>query len=156
MRTIAIDPGFGRCGVAIVEKENGTPRLLASLCIETTAKLPFPERLGIVLEECEKLIDTYKPTALALEKLYFSNNQKTAMQVAEVRGGLIGLGARYGLALSEYTPGEIKSAVTGNGRADKTQIAKMIPLLIKLNKPIRLDDEYDAIAVGLTHLARVR
>lgn len=156
MRTLAIDPGFGRCGVAILEKAGAAQKLLYSDCIETSASLPFPERLAAVLEECTRLVASYAPHAMALEKLYFSNNQKTAMQVAEVRGALLGLAGSRGLAVFEYTPGEIKSATTGSGRADKKQIAKMIHLLVKIEKEIRLDDEYDAIAVGITHLARAR
>lgn len=156
MRTLAIDPGFGRCGVAILEKAGAAQKLLYSDCIETSASLPFPERLAAVLSECTRLVGSYEPQAMALEKLYFSNNQKTAMQVAEVRGALLGLAGSRGLSVFEYTPGEIKSATTGFGRADKKQIAKMIHLLVKIEKEIRLDDEYDAIAVGITHLARAR
>jgi len=156
MRTLAIDPGFGRCGVAVLERAGSAQALLYSDCIETSSSLSFPERLAAVLSECARLVSSYAPEAMALEKLYFSNNQKTAMQVAEVRGALLGLAGTNGIAVFEYTPGEIKSATTGSGRADKQQIAKMIHLLVKIEKPIRLDDEYDAIAVGITHLARTR
>lgn len=156
MRVLAIDPGFGRCGVAVLERAGGKETLLTSDCIETSASLPFPERLAQVLAACTVLADRFSPDALALEKLYFSNNAKTAMQVAEVRGALLGLAGTRGLPVSEFTPGEIKSAVAGSGRADKKQIAKMIHLLVKIEKPIRLDDEYDAIAVGLTCLARTK
>lgn len=156
MRTLAIDPGFGRCGVAVLEKAGTAHTLLYSDCIETSPTLSFPERLAAVLSECTRLVSSYAPQAMALEKLYFSNNQKTAMQVAEVRGALLGLAGSRGLSVFEYTPGEIKSATTGSGRADKRQIAKMVHLLVKIEKEIRLDDEYDAIAVGITHLARAR
>jgi len=156
MRTIAIDPGFGRCGVAIVEKSGATHTLVYSDCIETDSALPFPARLTAILNECSRLIASYAPQTMALEKLYFSNNQKTAMQVAEVRGALLGLAGMNKLSVFEYTPGEIKSALASSGRADKRQVAKMIHLLVKIEKQIRLDDEYDAIAVGITHLARTR
>lgn len=156
MRVLAIDPGFGRCGIAIVERDGTRVSLVASDCIETSPKLPFPERIAEVVAGCESYAVRHTPDWIALEKLYFSNNQKTAMQVAEVRGALIGLAARLGLGLAEYTPGEIKSAVAGSGRADKAQVAKMVHLLVKIEKRVRLDDEYDAIALGLTHLARVR
>ncbi len=156
MRVLAIDPGFGRCGVAVIEKEDGKERLAYSDCIETSAKLPFPERLATVAEECVRLIKVYAPDAVAIEKVYFSNNQKTAMQVAEVRGALIGAASAAGVPVSEYTPGEVKSAAAGWGSADKTQVAKMIHLLVRIDKQIRHDDEYDAIAIGITHLARSR
>ncbi|MBI5470495.1 crossover junction endodeoxyribonuclease RuvC [Candidatus Kaiserbacteria bacterium] len=155
MRVLAIDPGFGRCGVAVVEKENGKERLILSECIETSAKDTFPERLAEVCNACERVIIEAKPQYVAIEKLYFATNQKTAMQVAEVRGALIALAARYKLPVSEYTPMQVKSAL-GYGKADKKQMAKMIHLLVKIEKPIRYDDEYDAIAIGVTHLAHSR
>ncbi len=157
MRILAIDPGFGRCGVAIIEKERGGKEsLIYSSCIETSSSLPFPQRLDTVARECGRLIAEYAPEAMALEKLYFSNNQKTAMQVAEVRGALLGLAGSSRLPVFEYTPGEIKSAVAGSGSADKKQIARMVHLLVRIEKKIARDDEYDAIALGLTHLARAR
>ena len=157
MKVLAIDPGYGRCGVAVLEKINrGKEVLLFSECIETSAKLSFPERLGAIITECSHVLKQYSPDAMALEKLFFATNQKTAMQVAEVRGALIGLATQNSLAVSEYTPMQVKSATAGYGGADKKQIAKMIHILIKIDKPIKHDDEYDAIAVGITHLARAR
>ncbi len=157
MRVLAIDPGYGRCGVAVLEKINGGKEvLLFSECIETSAKLTFPERLGEIITECAQILKQYSPDAMALEKLFFATNQKTAMHVAEVRGALIGLATQNGLVVSEYTPMQVKSATAGYGGADKKQIAKMIHILIKIDRPIKHDDEYDAIAVGITHLARAR
>jgi len=156
MRVLAIDPGFGRCGVAVVEKENGKEKVIYSDCIETSASLLFPERLAAVADACERVIREAKPQCMAIERLYFSTNQKTAMQVAEVRGALIALAARYSLPVSEYTPGEVKSAAAGWGGADKKQVIKMLHALVKIEKEIKHDDEYDAIAIGITHLARTR
>ena len=156
MRTLAIDPGYGRCGVAILEKVGGKEVLLYSDCIETAAGDPFPDRLGAVIAACKKIIDEHSPTSIALEKVYFSNNQKTAMQVAEVRGALIGLAGMCDIPVAEYTPGQIKSAAAGHAQADKKQVAKMLHLLVKIDKKIKYDDEYDAIAVGITHLAHTR
>lgn len=156
MRVFAIDPGFGRCGVAVVERSGGSETVLMSDCIETSPKLPFPERLDTIVRTCTNIIGTHDPDTVTLEKLYFSNNQKTAMQVAEVRGALLGMAGSLGLPVAEYTPGEIKSAVAGSGRADKQQMAKMVHLLVRLDARKRLDDEYDAIALALTHLARSR
>ena len=155
MRVLAIDPGFGRCGIAVVEKLNNKDVLLYSDCIETSAKLPFPERLAAVVAECERVLIETKPQYVALEKLYFSTNQKTAMQVAEVRGALISMATRHKLPVAEYTPMQVKSAL-GYGGADKKQMAKMLHMLVKIDKAIHHDDEYDAIAVGITHLARTR
>ena len=156
MRVLAIDPGFGRCGVAVLEKESGKETWIYSDCIETAAKTPFEERLGAVADECERLIVKFKPDALAMERLFFNSNQKTAMQVAEVRGAILHRAISAHLPVSEYTPGQIKSATTGSGRADKKQITQMIHMLLKIDKAIKYDDEYDAIAVGVTHLAHSR
>jgi len=156
MRVLAIDPGYGRCGVAVLEREHGRERYLFSDCIETLSSSPFDERLSIVANECERLIKKFKPDALALERLFFDKNRKTAMQVAEVRGAVIHIASRAGIPVSEYTPAQIKNATAGFGRADKKQITQMLHMLLDIGKPIKLDDEYDAIAVGITHLAHVR
>lgn len=156
MRVLSIDPGFGRCGMAVLEKKGGKEVLLHSVCVETSPKAPFPERLLQVADECVRLFIEYAPDALAMEKLHFGTNQTTALQVAEVRGALIAEAARAEVPLFEYMPSEVKAAVSGFGGADKTQMAKMLHLLLKIEKPIKHDDEYDAIAVGVTHLARAR
>jgi crossover junction endodeoxyribonuclease RuvC len=156
MKVLAIDPGYGRCGVAVLEKNSGGKEiLLYSECIETSAKLSFPERLHAVISECERVMQKEKPDSVVLEKLFFATNQKTAMQVAEVRGALISLATQNGLTVAEYTPMQVKSAL-GYGKADKKQIAKMLHMLVKIDKNIEYDDEYDAIAVGVTHLAHSR
>jgi len=156
MRILGIDPGFGRCGVALVEKMGGKEVLLYSNCIETSTQSDFPSRLLKVANECGRLMKQFAPDSVALEKVYFSNNQKTAMQVAEVRGAIINCASGFGIPVAEYTPGEIKSAVASSGRADKKQIAQMLHMLIQIEKQIAHDDEYDAIAIALTHLARAR
>ncbi|MDP2648652.1 MAG: crossover junction endodeoxyribonuclease RuvC [Patescibacteria group bacterium] len=157
MKVLAIDPGYGRCGVAVVEKNGGGREVvLYSDCIETSPKTEFVERLAQVAGECARLLRLHSPDCVALEKLYFQNNQKTAMQVSEVRGALINTASEFGLAVFEYTPGEVKSAVAGSGRADKRSLAKMLHTLVSIEKEITHDDEYDAIAIGITHLARAR
>jgi crossover junction endodeoxyribonuclease RuvC len=157
MKVLAIDPGYGRCGVAVVEKNGGGKEaLLYSACIETSAKMDFPARLAVVVDECARLIKQHAPECVALEKLYFEKNQKTAMRVAEVRGALISTASSAGLKVFEYTPGEVKAAAAGSGSADKQQVAKMLHALVKIEKEIGHDDEYDAIAIAVTHLARAR
>ncbi|MEY4747280.1 MAG: crossover junction endodeoxyribonuclease RuvC, crossover junction endodeoxyribonuclease RuvC [Candidatus Parcubacteria bacterium] len=156
MKVLAIDPGYGRCGVAVVEKQTGKEILLYSNCIETSATLDFPARLAAVADECGRLMREYAPDSVAMEKLYFTKNQKTAMRVAEVRGALIDTAARARLKVFEYTPGEVKAAAAGSGSADKQAVAKMLHALVKIEKKISHDDEYDAIAIAVTHLARAR
>ncbi len=130
--------------------------LLYSDCIETDAKAEFSARLLQIADECARVIEKFKPDCVAMEKLYFSNNQKTAMQVAEVRGALINCASGFGLEVAQYTPAEVKSAVASSGRADKKQIAAMLHMLMKIDKKITHDDEYDAIAIAVTHLVRNR
>jgi crossover junction endodeoxyribonuclease RuvC len=156
MRVIAIDPGFGRCGIAVLEKNGGKETWIYSDCVETSPQSPFEDRLATVADECARIIKEFQPDALAMEKLFFSNNAKTAMQVAEVRGAILHTASSAGIPVFEYGPGQIKSATTGSGRADKKQIASMLHMLLKIGKTIKRDDEYDAIAVGITHLAHAR
>lgn len=156
MKVLAIDPGYGRCGVAVVEKNGGKEILLYSDCIETSATLDFSSRLARVADACAQLMKKYSPDCVALEKLYFAKNHKTAMHVAEVRGALMGAASNAGLQVFEYTPGEVKSAAAGFGGADKKAVAAMLRILVKIEKEITHDDEYDAIAIAVTHLARSR
>lgn len=156
MRVLGIDPGYGRCGMAIVERgASGKDMLVFSECVETSAKVEFTERLATVADECGRLIEKFTPDAMAIEKLFFSGNQKTAMHVAEVRGALIQSATAHGLSVAEYTPAQIKNAAGGWGGADKKQVITMLGMLMKIDKVIKYDDEYDAIAVGVTHLAFV-
>jgi len=152
MKIIAIDPGYERLGIAILEK-NTKEELIFSDCIQTKKTLPHFKRLAIIQQSLEKIIDNYKPEALSIETLFFNTNQKTATNVAEARGVIISTCAVKGLDVFEVSPLQVKVAVTGHGRSDKTAVIKMIPHLIKINKTIKYDDEYDAIAVGLAYFA---
>ena len=154
MRVIAIDPGYERLGIAVLEKSaSGKEVVLYSDCFQTPKTDLFIERLHAIGAELGKIIEKFSPDAMAIESLYFTNNQKTAMHVAEVRGVLMYLATNHNLLFAEYTPNQIKNAVTGDGRADKKQIYNMVTKLVTLKKEIRLDDEYDAIAIGITFLA---
>ena len=153
MRILACDPGYERLGLAVLEKTVGKEVLLYSTCYKTSAKLTHPERLALIGAEVGRVIAEYKPQALAIETLFFANNQKTAMQVSEARGTILYEAKRQGLMVSEYRPMEVKIAVTGYGKSDKSQVTAMVGKLIKINKKIQYDDEYDAIAIGLTYFA---
>lgn len=153
MRILAIDPGFERVGIAIVEQKEKNVSLVFSGCFKTSAKISLHERLYLIGQEVERVIKKYKPEVLAIEKLYFTTNQKTAMGVSESRGVIIYSASCLGLKTFEYTPPQIKVAVTGYGKADKNMVMSMVPKLIKINKSIKSDDELDAIAIGLTCLA---
>jgi crossover junction endodeoxyribonuclease RuvC len=154
MILLSIDPGFERLGLAIIEKEGRNKEtLLYSECFKTSSKLPHHERLRLIGNKIKDIIEEYKPTTLATEKLFFTSNQKTVIPVAEARGVILYIAGIYNLAVFEYSPPEIKVAVTGYGKSDKQQIMSMIPQLITLQKNITSDDEFDAIAIGLTHYA---
>lgn len=154
MKIIAIDPGFERVGIAILEKTNTKKHnLLYSNCFKTSAEIPFHERLTLIGKEVEKVIKKYKPEALAIEKLYFTTNQKTVMGVSEARGVIIYSASRNGLDVFEYTPPQIKVAVTGYGKSTKNAVIYMVRKLIDVKETVVSDDELDAIAIGLTVLA---
>ena len=154
MRVLAIDPGFERVGIAVIEKTKSSKNfLLYSDCFKTKKTLEFHSRLSLIGKEIESLIKKYKPEVLAIEKLYFTTNQKTAMGVAEARGVIIYCASRNGLVVFEYTPPQIKVAVTGYGKADKNMVINLVPKLINIDKNTQSDDELDAIAIGITCLA---
>lgn len=153
MLILGIDPGYDRLGVALVKKDGGKEKLIFSDCFLSDNKKTLAERLLEVGNQLEKLIKEYRPAMVATEKLYFTVNQKTALAVAEARGVISYLSAKHKIPLFEYTPPEIKLTVTGYGNANKKQVAEMVPRLIKISKTVKYDDEYDAIAIALTHLA---
>ena len=149
MKILAIDPGYERLGVAVINKERGKKEdLLHSECFKTDSKIVFEERLLEIGNKIEELIKAHNPSVLAIETLFFSKNTKTAMRVAETRGAIIYIAKKNNLAIKEINPMEIKLAVTGDGKSDKHQITKMVQLILKIDKKTT-DDEYDAIACGL-------
>lgn len=154
IRILGIDPGFDRLGVCILDKEGSKETLIFSTCITTSKKDTFEKRLLAAGSELEKIITTYKPDELAIETLFFTNNQKTIITVAEVRGICIYLAHKHGAVLFEYSPPQIKLAIAGHGKATKDDIAVMVPKILKQPLLINtLDDEIDAIAIALTHSA---
>src|SRR3989338_1250400 len=160
MRALGIDPGFERLGVAILEKSAfaksyGETRetVVFSECFKTSSKLEFSERLVLIGEEIRKIIKKYKPEILAIETLFLNTNQKTVMRVAEARGGVVYEAAMAGLKIFEASPPQIKVATTGYGRSDKTQINKMVKILVDIDNSKKSDDELDAIAIALAAFA---
>jgi len=154
MRILAIDPGFERMGVAILDKSLKPKHdLVYSECFKTSAKIPFHERLTLIGNELENIIKKYKPEALAIEKLYFTTNQKTVMGVSEARGVMVYTASKNGLNIFEYTPPQIKIAVTGYGKSTKDMVISMVRKLIEIKTETNSDDELDAIAIGITCLA---
>lgn len=154
-RVLAIDPGFDRVGIAILTEKDGKPFLLHSECIETKPKDKREKRLLAIGSRIDEVIKEWGPRVLAIESLFFNANTSSALGVSEARGVIIFQAMRAGLNVSEYSPQAIKIAVTGYGKADKISVQGMVEKLVKVpvSKAKRLDDELDAIAVGITHLA---
>ncbi len=155
MRIIGIDPGFDRIGIAIVEKEDGSDVLVHSTCVVTDRTDSFADRLVTIATELRTLIEKYQPDMCAIETLLFAANKKTAMQVGEARGAMLLVCREAHLDIVEYSPLQIKTALTGYGKAEKSQVEQMVRQLVDVPGGKRLDDEMDAIAVGLTALAHV-
>lgn len=152
MKILGIDPGYDRIGIAVIEGK----ALLFSECFETDSKDDFHIRLKSLGLRIKEVIEEYKPDIMAIESLFITKNQKTAMKVAEARGVISYEASLKDIKIHEYSPPQIKVAITGHGGSDKDQIIKMIPLLLKIKAKKALDDEYDAIAVALTCQAHVR
>lgn len=163
---LGIDPGYDRCGIAVLEqlapattttassRNSHKTALLYSTCVETDTKALFETRLAQVVDGILEVIEKFQPSSLAIETLFFSNNRKTAMHVAETRGAIIYAAHHAGLSINEYSPAAVKIAVTGYGASDKNAVMNMIPRLIAFPKTSTLklrDDEFDAIAVAITH-----
>ena len=157
MRVIAIDPGYDRVGIAILEKDdqnnNKKEKILFSECFITQRENHHNKRIFNIGERVYFLIKKYNIDVLVIEALFFSKNTKTAMLVAEARGVIIFQAYRNNIPVFEYTPNQIKLAVTGYGNANKKDIFFMLPKLIYLDERKRIDDELDAIALGITFLS---
>ena len=156
MRVLAVDPGYDRLGVAVMEHNGQKEVLLHSTCIETDSSLPLNDRLVAIGTNLEALIREYKPTTLGIETLFFNKNQKTAMGVAQARGIVIFLAQQADMDVKEFGPQEIKIAVTGYGKSDKAAVIDMVKRLVPEAPEKAHDDEYDAIAVGVTTIAHHR
>lgn len=154
MKVMGIDPGYDRLGIAIIEKAgNRKETVLYSACFTTDPHDSIHVRLHGIGKEVSRIIEEYKPDRLAIETLFISKNQKTAMRVAEARGIIIYQATERNIPVLELGPMEIKVAITGDGSSDKERMIKMVGLLVKLPARKRLDDEYDAIAVALAGAA---
>lgn len=164
MTIIAIDPGYDRVGIAILEYTT-REHLLYSECYVTERTASLDERICAIGNHIRFLIDRHQPTALAIETVFFTNNQKTVMGVSEARGVIKYVGLQSQLTIHEYTPLQVKMALTGDGRATKESVAYMTEKIIQYDRPTRLlvmggkstgiDDELDAIAIGITCCAHI-
>lgn len=152
MRILAIDPGYDRLGIAVIEGDPSRPTLVMSSCV-LPDKGTAEKRLACVSSAITAAINEYAPSALGIETLFFSINKKTALGVAEARGAVLAAAGLASLPVIECSPQQVKLAVTGHGGSDKAAVAAMISRLLALPPKKRLDDELDAIAIGITALA---
>lgn len=156
MRVLGIDPGTATTGYSVVEEKEGRLQLIAIGIISTPAKTPLPSRLQQIYAELRHIVTDYGPEASAVEELFFSRNARTAMAVGHARGVTLLALADAGLKIAEYTPMQIKQAVTGYGNADKHQVQEMVRMLLDLADVPQPDDAADAAAVAICCLHRTK
>lgn len=154
MKICGIDPGYDRLGIAFLDGNASKQTHIHSECFIPDTK-DFFDRLFLCGKQVGELLDEHAPDAIALETLFVTKNQKTAMHVAELRGVILYEARKRNIPISEYTPSQIKLAVTGYGASDKAAVEAMIKRLITLPNKKMIDDEYDSIAAAITHMAHV-
>jgi len=151
MTILGIDPGYAIVGTGVVNYIGNKFELLEARAVTTKAGADFTRRLCDIYQGVEALIVEYKPVAMAIEKLFFNTNAKTAIDVAQARGVILLAAARHGVEVYEYTPLQVKQSVVGYGRAEKKQVQDMIRLLLNLTACPKSDDVADALAIAICH-----
>jgi crossover junction endodeoxyribonuclease RuvC len=146
-----IDPGIATTGYGIIEENKGHLSFLAHGCI-TTKPGEQSKRLAILHQELQELLRTYQPSCIAVEQLYFSKNTTTALSVSEARGVILLTAALLSIPVFEYTPKQVKLAVTGSGSADKHQMQAMVTRILRLHSIPKPDDAADGLAIALCHI----
>lgn len=156
MKILGIDPGTGILGFGIIEIKNGNSILTEAGVIRTPVKEDDAVRLHTIYNELTDIINQTSPHCMSVEKLFFARNVTTAMTVAQARGVVLLCGKQASMPIFEYTPMQIKQAITGYGKADKKQIQEMVRVLLGLKEVPKPDDCADALAAALTHSATLR
>ncbi|MFH1405553.1 MAG: crossover junction endodeoxyribonuclease RuvC [Patescibacteria group bacterium] len=147
---LGIDPGYGKMGFGCIKIVKNKIELLAVGVATTPVDMEFTGRLYLLVNDITELIEKFNPDSVAIEKLFFAKNSRTAMQVAEARGAVMSVFAKYNLHVQEFTPAQIKKALTGDGKADKRAVKFMVKTLLNLSRVPRPDDAADALAVAIT------
>ena len=151
MIILGIDPGLATVGFGVVKFEKNKFTTIDYGAIITPPKIPVHERLQMIYDDVQKLIDTYKPDDLSIEELFFNTNQKTVIAVCEARGVILLAAQKNRLVIEEYTPLQVKQSVVGYGRAEKIQVMTMVKNILKLDKIPKPDDAADALALAICH-----
>jgi len=156
MRILGIDPGFAITGFSVIDYEGNKFRLITSGAILTEAHTSFPLRLEKIYNDLSQIIEEYKPDAMSIEELFFNNNAKTAINVAQARGVILVTAKINKIPIYEYTPLQVKQAVVGYGRADKMQVQRMVKMILHEEKLPKLDDTTDSMAIAICHAHSAR
>ena len=156
MIILGIDPGIAIMGYGVIESDGNRHRLIQYGALTTAAHTPTPARLRAIFTGVNQLMDMFSPDDVAFEELFFSKNVTTGMAVSAARGAALVAAAQRTENLYEYTPMQIKQAVTGYGKADKHQVQTMVKMLLRMDEIAQPDDAADAIAVALTHALSLR
>ena len=151
---LGIDPGLTRCGYAVLRVSGNTEVSMSALgVLSTSPEKDLPNRLAEIAREIEELLDEYQPSAVAVERIFFQSNVRTAMSVGQVSGLVLSAAARRNIEVVQYSPNQVKLALTGWGGADKAQVQKMVKERLKLNSIPKPADAADAAAIALCHIA---
>lgn len=151
MRVLGLDPGYATVGYGSVEYLNLKFKPVCYGAVTTKSDTPFNRRLLAIDSALSEILQQYKPDAVAVEKLFFTSNQKTAIDVAQARGVILVCATKSGIPVFEYTPLQVKQSVVGYGRADKRQVMEMTRLLLSLKEVPKPDDAADALAIAICH-----
>ncbi len=151
MIILGIDPGFAITGYGVIHFEGNKFKIINHGAIMTTATMPLPQRLNIIYNDLNQIINEYKPDVCAIEELFFNKNVKTALTVGHGRGVAVLCAAQAEIDIYEYTPLQVKQALVGYGRADKNQIQQMVKVILNLSEIPKPDDTADALAVAICH-----
>ena len=155
MRVLGIDPGLTRCGLGVVDGSVGRPLHLVQVgVVRTPADMPTALRLCQIEAEIERWLDRHQPDAVAVERVFSQHNVRTVMGTAQASAVAMVTAARRGIPVALHTPSEVKAAVSGNGRADKAQVAAMVTRLLRLAEPPKPADASDSLALAICHLWR--
>ena len=156
MLILGIDPGSRHTGWGVLLWQGDQQRLIADGRMSVSASVALPERLAELERGIETLVETHRPDAAAVETPYYGMNPRSLIVLAQARGAILATLARRGLTIVEYSPAEVKTAIAGNGRADKSEVARMVRLLLRLGDERRAADTTDAIAIALCCARRYR
>lgn len=156
MRIIGIDPGTGILGFGVIDAQGGKTKLVDGGVIKTPVKQDDAIRLQTIFDELSEIITQHQPQQMVVEKLFFAQNVTTAMSVAQARGVVLLCGRQAGLEIHEYTPLQIKQALTGYGRAEKKQMQEMVRVMLGLRDVPKPDDCADALAAALMHASSLK